>query len=323
MRTIRNPSPIPTIPTAGEQEENRRPGRVKCDFLYCRHGNKKFGQVTDLSRNGMRLVRKGVFQIPKGAKIELVLCWEQVRVPIWTSVAWDVKVSMFTHLMGLEFFNVTPDLAAVVQSLATKARTCLIIGNVDQPDPPAPPTRPSKPSFVSGDKENERTNDGQDDSTLVVDDRHEGRRQEHLPVDRVTCRHGRFTFGRLVDVSASGMRVFRKGRLRLKKGDCTTVRIRWTDTDISVKARVAWVRKLGFFKALVGFEFIEAEPATVAAVEQLGRVAKASLWMASAQVENGRNRVPFLRFVGRKGFPFNSNRLPGHSRSHQPKVRVR
>lgn len=131
MRTARNLNPIPEIPKDDGSEELRRPGRIKCDYLFCRHGKKKFGQVTDLSRNGMRIVRKGFYQIPKGSKTELLLCWQQAQVPVMCRVAWERKIGMFTYLMGLEFLDVTPDLASVIQSLAVKARTSLIIASIE------------------------------------------------------------------------------------------------------------------------------------------------------------------------------------------------
>ena len=135
MRTIRNLSPIPDIQENRNQPEYRRPGRVKCDFLHCCHGKKHFGQIIDLSRNGMRVVRKGLltglYRLPKGSKTELLLCWEQTQVAVWSRMAWERKLGMFTYLMGMEFINVTPDMAAVIVCLATKARTSLVIANVE------------------------------------------------------------------------------------------------------------------------------------------------------------------------------------------------
>ncbi len=129
MRAARNPDPVSN--TDGQSDDHRRAGRIKCDYLYCRHGRKHFGQIIDLSKTGMRVVRKAMTRLPKGAQTELILCWHQAQVPVWTRVAWERKIGLFTHLLGMEFINVTPDVTAVILSLANKARTSLVIANVE------------------------------------------------------------------------------------------------------------------------------------------------------------------------------------------------
>lgn len=131
MRTSQHMSPVTPSPDDQEHADSRRPGRTRTDLLYCRHGKKKFGQVIDLSRNGMRVVRKGFFRVPKGARTELLLCWEQTQVTVCSRVAWERKIGMFTYLLGMEFIELTPVTVAVLQSVAAKARTSLVIGSVE------------------------------------------------------------------------------------------------------------------------------------------------------------------------------------------------
>lgn len=127
MRTSRNPDPLFN---ADSRSNDRRHGRIRCDYLHCRHGTRHFGQVIDLSRSGMRLVHKGLTRIPKGAATQLILCWNQTQVTVTCRVAWERKIGLFTYLLGLEFEGVASDTAAVIHSLACKAKSSLLIASV-------------------------------------------------------------------------------------------------------------------------------------------------------------------------------------------------
>ena len=70
-------------------------------------------------------------------------------------------------------------------------------------------------------------------------------------------------FGKVVDLSCSGLRVEGKGRLKLKVGDELFVLLRSIDDEVRVKAEVAWCRQNSMFRFAVGFHFLDLDPNTI------------------------------------------------------------
>lgn len=129
-------------------------------------------------------------------------------------------------------------------------------------------------------------------------------------VEYITCRRGERQVGLLVELSETGMRVFHAGSVRVKEGEFVGMMVTWRDTEIAVKAQLTWQRKISRRKHILGFRFVDLLPNTVTALQNLCRVAKVELYVASAEYEEGRNRVPILRFIGKNGFPFNGASTP-------------
>ncbi|QQE11718.1 PilZ domain-containing protein [Planctomycetota bacterium] len=63
--------------------------------------------------------------------------------------------------------------------------------------------------------------------------------------------------GEVVDLSAGGIQVIRKGRQALEQGDFIDGRLQQNGNEIDIRARVVWVKKLGIFRYAIGMEFIE------------------------------------------------------------------
>lgn len=65
-------------------------------------------------------------------------------------------------------------------------------------------------------------------------------------------------YGEVMDISDSGMGVFRKGRVICGVGDEVPIYLSHGSTEIKVKARVVRVSNVGLFRHEIGFEFIDA-----------------------------------------------------------------
>ena len=90
------------------------------------------------------------------------------------------------------------------------------------------------------------------------------RRRGRLSVERVRC-----NLGSIINLSAGGMQLQRHRELQ---GEQQVV-IFEQETQINLKAEVAWCRKVGFRKYLVGLQFIDVTPEITG---QLGRLATAN-----------------------------------------------
>lgn len=80
-------------------------------------------------------------------------------------------------------------------------------------------------------------------------------------------RHGRVRaqtinceLGTVLDLSASGVRVRHKGRLKLRIGDQMAVSIRSGAFRTHVDARIIWLKKIGFRTFELGLEFVDLCP---------------------------------------------------------------
>jgi len=67
-------------------------------------------------------------------------------------------------------------------------------------------------------------------------------------------------FGRVVDLSVTGLRVEGRGRVRLRNGEVIFLLLRGIDDEVRVKAEVVWAKQTSFFRFAVGFRFLELEP---------------------------------------------------------------
>ncbi|MGB1123985.1 MAG: PilZ domain-containing protein [Phycisphaeraceae bacterium] len=63
-------------------------------------------------------------------------------------------------------------------------------------------------------------------------------------------------FGEVMDISDSGIGVFRKGKVNCSIGDQVKVFISHENTVIEAKARVVRINKVGMFRHEIGMEFV-------------------------------------------------------------------
>ncbi len=95
---------------------NRRgAGRLKAaGSLRC-----NLGKVVDLSATGLRVVcgrrRKGTLKVRLNTSRRLVI--------LYARVAWSKRIGLFRHECGLEFLEVTPELATELTQIAIYLRT--------------------------------------------------------------------------------------------------------------------------------------------------------------------------------------------------------
>ena len=93
-------------------------------------------------------------------------------------------------------------------------------------------------------------------------------------------RHGRLRseilrcgLGKVVDLSASGMRVLSKGAPFLDVGKTVKTDLVFGGQKLSVKAQLNWVNKEGFRKYHMGFEFLDVTPQTRRGLVDMARSA--------------------------------------------------
>jgi hypothetical protein len=90
-----------------------------------------------------------------------------------------------------------------------------------------------------------------DDAPRRRDKRHRGR----LRVELLKC-----VLGDVQDLSATGMRVRRRGRLMIKVGDVHELTLSSLVGRQTVRARVMWIKKVSFFRHDLGLQFENLTP---------------------------------------------------------------
>ena len=70
-------------------------------------------------------------------------------------------------------------------------------------------------------------------------------------------------FGEVMDLSDTGMGVFRKGKVQVALGQTVTIQLSHEGTDVQVTARVARIDKVGLFRHEIGFQFINIDEETL------------------------------------------------------------
>lgn len=99
---------------------------------------------------------------------------------------------------------------------------------------------------------------------------------------RLNCELVRCSMGEVLDISAGGMKVFRRNRPGPHAGDEVTVTIMALGREIKAPVRICRVDCLGLFKVEVGLEFTELTPELREALNQIARsVATNSIFLHS------------------------------------------
>ena len=76
-------------------------------------------------------------------------------------------------------------------------------------------------------------------------------------------------FGEVIDVSDSGLGVFRKGKVQLSVGDTVTLHLSHESTEVELTARVVRIDPVGLFRHEIGFAFIDADEETLTQIWSL------------------------------------------------------
>ena len=70
-------------------------------------------------------------------------------------------------------------------------------------------------------------------------------------------------FGEVIDISDSGLGIFRKGKIDCAIGDEVKLYLSHENIEIEFAARVARLQKVGLFRHEVGFEFVGIDEETL------------------------------------------------------------
>ena len=81
------------------------------------------------------------------------------------------------------------------------------------------------------------------------------RRNGRLCVELLTCK-----LGQVLDISSSGIRVRRRGRQIVQRGDRVAVTLKSLLGAHTFKSEVMWIKKLGFLRYEFGLRFVEVTP---------------------------------------------------------------
>lgn len=94
------------------------------------------------------------------------------------------------------------------------------------------------------------------------------RRAERFETNTLDCK-----IGTVRDVSETGFRLSSRKKMALSKGDIHDLQVRTTDKQLTVKARVQWVRRTCWFPAVyeAGFQIVDQRPGVGYALRQLGQ----------------------------------------------------
>lgn len=82
-------------------------------------------------------------------------------------------------------------------------------------------------------------------------------RRDRRNRSRVACEGLSCTLGRVLGLSATGMRVQARGRCRIQVDGRVTLTLRDSENQLRLSARIAWVKKTGLFQYEAGMEFVD------------------------------------------------------------------
>lgn len=83
---------------------------------------------------------------------------------------------------------------------------------------------------------------------------------------RVSC-----SLGRVLDLSAKGLRLQRRGGRRIKPDQSLPVTLRGLGMELRIRARVIWSERVGLMRHEVGLEFEDIPPETMPKLAQLAQ----------------------------------------------------
>ncbi len=90
---------------------------------------------------------------------------------------------------------------------------------------------------------------------------------------RLRCNMLECTLGEVIDISAAGMRVRHKGSPRFAVGDVIALSLVFASAEVRLETRVVWMRRIGFRRHEIGFEFCGIDPQTRDGLIEIARCA--------------------------------------------------
>ncbi len=97
--------------------------------------------------------------------------------------------------------------------------------------------------------------------------------------------------GEIVDLSATGMRVFARGKCQVEKDQQLGFTLQWGQVSVPVRASVAWVRLIAAKEHLVGIHFETLNASETAAIEKLMTLADETLAVTRADARFAARRA--------------------------------
>lgn len=106
---------------------------------------------------------------------------------------------------------------------------------------------------------------------LVMDSTPTSERRRH---GRLRCEETSCCVGQVSDLSASGMRVLRRGRPIMEVGDEFQISVHpdGGEPAVTLPSRVVWIERQGFRKHLIGLEFAELDDDKKRILGELARI---------------------------------------------------
>jgi len=94
------------------------------------------------------------------------------------------------------------------------------------------------------------------------------RRAQRYATNTLECK-----IGTVRDVSETGFRLSSRKKMRISKGDIHELQVRTAEKQITIKARVQWVRRTCWLPAVyeAGFQIVDPRPGVGFALRQLGQ----------------------------------------------------
>lgn len=83
---------------------------------------------------------------------------------------------------------------------------------------------------------------------------------------RLNCKRLRCEYGEVLNISATGLLIYRRGSKVLWPNQKTHLTLEYTLGQVTVNCRVAWVKRVGFRRRLIGVEFVDVDAETQAAL---------------------------------------------------------
>ncbi|MBI1369395.1 MAG: hypothetical protein GC162_12170 [Planctomycetes bacterium] len=102
---------------------------------------------------------------------------------------------------------------------------------------------------------------------------------------RLRCEYLRCPMGRVVNLSASGMRVHGRGKLAVKPDQVFFVVLQSLCGETKVKSRVAWAEQVDAKHFSVGIEFVDVSPSMRTELIDIARVSAESYVIAHRDEE--------------------------------------
>jgi hypothetical protein len=99
----------------------------------------------------------------------------------------------------------------------------------------------------------------------------EKRRHGRLRAEMLSC-----PLGQVQDISASGVRVFLKGRLRVEVGQELQIDLKAVDRAVPVDVKVMWIQQRGWRRFELGLQFQNVSPPIAIAISELARYVAAT-----------------------------------------------